>query len=105
MNSHTDNRRTLTEFGNGNNWKLCKVVKTKQDCILGRHYHKLKDESFMLVFGEGRIKLNEEQFTNMILFDEYFVPANVQHEFILKKNSILIGLSSKEFDPDDDYRL
>ena len=103
MNSHTDNRRTIAEFGNGGNWKLCKVIKTKEDCILGNHYHKKKDESFMLIEGTGHIKIVEWS-SVMELFKEYFVPANIRHEFHLTKNSVLIGLCSHEFDSEDECR-
>lgn len=104
MNSHTDNRRSIVEFGNGNDWKLCKVIKTKEDCILGNHYHKKKNESFMLITGNGEIKIGEEQFVDMELFKEYFVAANTRHEFHLTKDSVLIGLCSEEFDPNDECR-
>jgi len=110
MNSHTDERRTLIEFGDNGNWKLCKVVEVKKDCILGKHYHKEKDESFMLVSGSGTIQVDSPNEIvphireKMKLFKEYFVPANMIHEFSLTKNSILIGLCSKEFDPKDDYQ-
>lgn len=103
MNLHTDERRTLIEFGNGKDWKLCKIIKVKRDCILGKHYHKKKDESFMLVKGKGWIKIGSIQ-NDMELFKEYLVPANIIHEFSLAKNSILIGLCSKEFNPGDDYQ-
>lgn len=109
MNSHTDERRTLVEFGNNRNWRLCKVVETKEDCILGKHYHKKKVESFMLVSGSGTIQIDTANEIvphvkeTMELFKEYFVSNNMLHEFFLKKGSILIGLCSKEFDPNDDY--
>lgn len=102
MSAHTDKRRTLTEFGVGKTWKVCKIIATKEDCVLGRHYHKRKDESFMLVAGQGRIKIGDQLFT-MKLFEEYFVLRYIKHEFTLTKGSILIGLCSEEFDPNDDY--
>jgi mannose-6-phosphate isomerase-like protein (cupin superfamily) len=104
MSSHSDNRRTITEFGNGSNWKLCKVIKIKEDCILGKHYHKKKNESFMLAEGSGKIGINDEEPTEMQLFKEYFVPTDMKHEFHLTKCSLLIGLSSEEFDPNDECR-
>ena len=94
---HEDNRRTLTEFGNGKDWRLCKVVIIKKDCVLGNHHHKEKDESFMLIKGTGYF--NKEE---MILFKEYFVSRGTVHEFFLTENSILISLATKEFDPDDE---
>ena len=94
---HEDNRRTLTEFGNGKDWRLCKVVIIKEDCVLGNHYHKEKDESFMLIKGTGYF--NKEE---MILFKEYFVSRGTVHEFFLTGDSILISLATKEFDSDDE---
>lgn len=100
---HTDNRRMLTEFGNGKNWKVCKIIEAKEDCILGKHYHKKKDESFMLIKGTGEIKTAGGNPHKMQLFEEYFVPAYIRHEFFLIAGSILIGLCSEEFNPKDDY--
>ena len=104
MNSHTDDRRTLLEFGNNGKWSLCKVVKTKQDCVLGKHYHKEKVESFMLIDGDGDIRVGSQDFEPMELFREYYIPKNIMHEFKLSKDSILLGLCDKEFDQNDDYR-
>lgn len=98
---HEDNRRILTEFGNGKDWKVCKVIQTKEDCVLGKHYHREKDESFMLVRGKGEVKITK-QFEDMELFKEYYVPAGTIHEFYLTKGSILVGLCSKEFNPNDE---
>jgi dTDP-4-dehydrorhamnose 3,5-epimerase-like enzyme len=104
MNSHTDERRTLVEFGNGTDWKLCKVIKTHKDCVLGNHYHEEKIESFMLVSGGGTIKINGFMTEDMELFKEYFISENIMHEFNLTKDSILIGLCNKEFDLQDEHR-
>jgi len=101
---HEDNRRTLVEFGNNGVWKLCKVLMIKQDCVLGKHYHKEKVESFLLVKGEGKIKLGGDLMKDMEVLTEYFVPKNISHEFLLRKDSILIGLCSKEFNIQDDYK-
>jgi dTDP-4-dehydrorhamnose 3,5-epimerase-like enzyme len=103
MNSHTDERRTLVEFGNGTDWKLCKVIKTHKDCVLGNHYHKKKIESFMLVMGSGTIKIDNST-KEMELFKEYFITQNIMHQFDLAKDSILIGLCNKEFDLQDEHR-
>ena len=99
---HEDNRRALTEFGNGRTWKVCKVIEAKENCYLGNHYHKKKDESFMLIKGDGEIKTGGNSH-KMQLFEEYFVPAYIRHEFFLITGSILIGLCSEEFNPKDDY--
>ena len=102
MSTHTDKRRTLTEFGIGGVWKVCKVIKTYEACLLGEHYHKNKDESFMLVAGDGYITQGDKV-TVMQPFKEYFVQRGTLHAFDLSKDALLIGLCTKEFDPTDDY--
>ena len=106
MNSHTDSRRDLIEFGNYNkDWVLCKVIIAKEDCVLGNHYHENKNECFMLIHGAGRIRLNNDSFKDMELYEEYFVHKTVIHEFILTKGSKLICLCDQEFDPKDEYKI
>lgn len=104
MSCHKNEKRTLTEFGEGKIWKVAKVIKMRKDDVLGNHYHKLKDECFMLVSGSGNMSIRGKK-QKMILFNEYFVNKNDVHSFELKKGSILVGLCSEVFNPDDDYKF
>lgn len=104
---HEDDRRILESFPEA------KIIKAKQDCIIGQHYHKIKTEKFFLVEGEGILKettnespikswLNIEQ---MPIGKHYHIFPNIYHEFHLKKGAVLIGINSHPYDPTDDYKL
>ena len=99
-----DERRKLSEFGNGANWKVCKVLEAKQACFVGNHYHKLKDEMFVLLSGSGTFVVEKE---TIVEFAPYsvLVKRGQYHSFFLKKGSILLGLASELHDPSDDYKI
>lgn len=99
-----DTRRKLSEFGNGGTWKVCKVLETKSDCRVGGHYHKLKDEMFVLLEGAGVFDVG----TTINFYQapySVFVPRGIPHTFDLKKGSVLIGLATELHDPTDDYKI
>ena len=99
-----DGRRKLSEFGNGGNWKVCKVLEAKEDCWVGNHYHKLKDEMFVLLEGSGTFVLEEETRFQHAPFS-LFVKRGQYHAFNLTKGSVLLGLASELHDPEDDYKV
>lgn len=99
-----DDRRRLSEFGEGRIWKVCKVIQVKEDSWVGTHYHKLKDEMFVLLEGSGTFVMeNETRFEHAPF--SLFVPRNNYHAFNLKKGSVLIGLSTELHDSKDDYKI
>lgn len=99
-----DERRKLSEFGNGGNWKVCKVLEFKQDAWVGNHYHKNKDEMFLLIDGAGVFVIGENTFIKQAPYS-VLVSAGQYHAFKLDKGSVLICLASQEHDPKDDYQL
>lgn len=99
-----DHRRALSEFGNGGTWKVCKYLEITEDCLIGDHYHKNKDESFFLAKGSGTVNLSSFAYpVEAPCFID--VPRGIYHSFNLEKGSILIGLASEEHDPNDDHKL
>jgi mannose-6-phosphate isomerase-like protein (cupin superfamily) len=96
---HEDNRRRLTSFPEA------KMLEVKEDCILGKHYHKIKTERFLLSCGEATLTIQNKEPVNIEIGKIYTVNPGEMHTFNIKKGSILIGLNSKEFDPSDDYRV
>jgi len=99
---HEDERRILED------WPEAKTITAKEDCVLGNHYHKLKTEKFILIQGEGEIKLDTGFGSikrKMKIGRLYTVMPFQQHTFTLTKGSVLIGLCSEKFDPSDDYKL
>lgn len=98
-----DVRRKLSEFGDGGTWKVCKILEAKTDCRVGDHYHKLKDEMFVLLEGSGMFHVGGNGSSRQAPYS-VFVPRGTYHAFDLKKGSVLIGLATELHDPYDDYK-
>lgn len=99
---HEDQRRLLIEFGGGRNWKACKFIVVKQDCVLGDHWHDQKDECFLIV-GDGLCYVGDKIITTSGA-TVIEVPKGTWHKFELKDGALIIGLASEEFDPKDDHK-
>lgn len=106
---HEDDRRALYELGEGGNWKVCKYIEAKEQCVLGNHYHKNKDELFLLVKGRGCFYYGSEHegFIEKIEVAPFSLLINrdTYHTFVLDPGSILICLASELHDPKDDYKI
>ena len=94
---HSDDRRDLKSFAEG------KLLFAKQDTVVGRHYHKRREELFSLLRGEGTLYLDNE-ILPMEIGGLYQVKPGRYHEFHLKAGSVLVGLNSHPYDPTDDYK-
>ena len=94
---HEDNRRILED------WPEAKFITAKQDCILGDHYHKVKTEKFILVKGECTAAIGSD-FIIMKIGQLYTIEPNTRHTFELTAGSVLIGLCSRAYDPQDDCK-
>lgn len=103
IHRHIDKRRILTEWVKDFPVKNCKALETLEDCELGNHYHKEKDEIFYLFKGSGEVTLNglTEPLNEG---DTVFVGRETKHTFNLKKGSILLEAGTKPFDKTDDYK-
>lgn len=105
MIAHEDERRILESFPEA------KIIKVKQDCIIGEHYHKIKTEQFILCDGKCKLVVKNvggirmEGKFNMKKGELYIIPPNTYHEFHIEKDSVLIGINSHPYDPTDDYKL
>lgn len=100
---HEDERRTLVEWVKDIPFKSAKIVIAKNDLPLGEHYHNNKDEVFYLLKGNGTMKLDgvENKFTEG---DCIFVKRGTMHTFILTAGSILLGVGTEPFDPNDEIQ-
>jgi D-lyxose ketol-isomerase len=101
--TNEDERRKLFSFPEG------KVLDIKKDCVVGRHYHKIKTEFFLLSRGACTMLLKplsggELDSTEMRIGELYRIKPFQYHEFHIKKGSILVGLNSHVYNPDDDYK-
>lgn len=95
--SHSDFRRDLFSFPEA------KLIRANADTVIGRHYHKIKEELFILSEGECQMRLGVSEI-QMEIGKVYEVSPGTYHEFSLKKGSVLIGLNSRPYDASDDYR-
>lgn len=104
---HEDERRALYSFPEA------KVLEVKEDCVLGKHYHKKKTEVFILTKGECWLKKQymksdnpKSSFNNDLEIGELIViNPFTYHEFHIKAGSVLVGLNSLPFTGDDDFTL
>lgn len=116
MFTHEDNRRTLIEWATGE-FKVAKVLIAKEDCVVGDHWHRNKDETFYLLMGGGLITLGDITSTcgswvgfplkegvpiGGNILPEIHVPRGTYHRFELTKGSILLGVGTEAFDPKDE---
>jgi quercetin dioxygenase-like cupin family protein len=100
--SHSDERRDLQSFPEA------KVITLKKDATIGGHYHKLKDEHFILSEGAGYLRTGaglEQWQERMQIGRIYTVKAGTPHWFELSAGSVLVGLNSRLFDKSDDYQV
>lgn len=103
---HEDERRILESFPEA------KIIKVKQDCVIGEHYHKIKTEKFILCEGKCKVvvKSVDSDFVmtakhKMKIGELCTILPNTYHEFHIEKDSVLIGINSHPYDPTDDYKL
>ena len=101
QNYHEDERRTLTSipYKDGE----LKVIITKEDCVLGNHYHKIKREEFTLIEGESIITIDGTG-TKMPCGEIFTIQPNQIHSFLISKDSILMCICSHTYNDKDDYR-
>lgn len=100
-----DHRRSLYEFGEGK-WKCAKYIEVKDDCEIGGHYHLKKDECFLLLEGEMKVKVG--QGVELKVFTVHApavveVPKGMYHSFTVKRGSKIVGLMSEKYNKQDDH--
>lgn len=104
MFTHEDSRRVLFEL-TGGTFKAAKLLIAKSGCIVGDHYHRNKEERFLLVRGRAQaVIIGDDAERDIKAPREWIVPPNTYHKFWLEEGSILLGTASKEFDPDDEVK-
>lgn len=107
-----DSRRKLFEFGKGYNWKIGKYIEVTEDCKIGGHYHKNKDELFLIVSGKIGYSLSDVNNGGNAAIIQYaekgeciIVPRNTYHNFYCSAGTIIIGLATELHDDNDDNKL
>lgn len=101
---HEDNRRTIIEWAVGS-WRVCKALVAKAGCVVGDHYHRNKDEVFLLLSGHARrVVVGEQEWADVAAPFVWQVPRGAYHRFELTEGSVLIGVGTEEFDEADEIR-
>jgi quercetin dioxygenase-like cupin family protein len=100
-----DERRLLIDWAGGSDIRAVKAVEILEEAVVGDHYHRYKDEMFLLLKG----KFIHLEVGALLLFNveapyRIFVPKLTYHKFICEKGSILLGVATKEFDPNDEVK-
>jgi mannose-6-phosphate isomerase-like protein (cupin superfamily) len=104
VTTHTDERRTIIDWGEGQ-IATVKALTMKQDATVGDHYHRNKDEHFLLLSGHAyQIVIGGEVYKHVVGPAEFHVPRNTYHRFELMAGSILLGTASEAFDPTDEIK-
>ena len=99
-----DERRCLIEWLDDTDVCSLKALTMKSDGIVGKHYHKNKDEYFLLLTGTAKkVIIGTEEYTNVSAPFKWVVPKNTYHSFDLEGGSILLSAATKPFTPGDDY--
>lgn len=101
---HTDQRRTLHEWAVGE-FKTAKVIYVKQQTAIGDHYHKKKDEHFFLAKGTIKVlTIGSLVLKNIHAPHAFTVERGEYHKFVMTKGSILFGVTTELFDPEDEIK-
>jgi quercetin dioxygenase-like cupin family protein len=101
---HEDGRRKLVEFAQGE-FHCCKALIAKEGCVVGQHYHRNKDEAFLLLTGRAsRVVVGPSLWEDVAAPFVWQVPRGEYHAFYLDPGSVLVGTATEAFDPEDEIK-
>lgn len=99
---HEDDRRKLYEWASGE-FKIAKALVIKCPCSVGDHYHRHKDEVFLLLFGHAsKIVIGEKEWLDVAAPFACEVPRGTYHRFDLQGGSVLLGTATEAFAQSDE---
>lgn len=99
---HEDSRRKLIEWASGS-FQVAKALVAKCCCSVGDHYHRHKDESFLLLSGRASVIIvGDKEWRDVSAPFACEVPRNTYHRFDLEAGSVLLGTGTEAFDPMDE---
>lgn len=116
LNSHRDNRGSFTEFMRTESHGQFSVNISKPHIVKGNHYHHTKHEKFLVVSGEGIIRLRKLNDTEIYSFNVsgenlqvVEIPAGYTHniENTGETDMVTIMWANENFDPQnpDTYQM
>ena len=97
-------RRLLYEWNINFLSKSIKLIVLNPGSIVGNHYHKNKDELFILINGcINKLVLGKKTYYNLKKQTAWLVKKNTFHKFFCKKKTTIICLATERFDHNDDF--
>lgn len=101
-----NNKRTLIEWVQNTSFCSAKAIIAKSEEPIGKHYHKKKNEIFLLLKGKAKkAVIGKTEQKNVKAPHLWICPKGTYHSFQLKKKSILLGVADKPFDSEDEYNI
>lgn len=103
---NNDERRTLIEWISDTPFCMAKAVLVKTHSVIGNHYHKEKNETFLLLQGYAlRVVIGDTVQGGVHAPALFEVPKGAFHSFELEAGSILLGVADRPHDPEDEIRM
>lgn len=104
FNKNLDSRRNLYDWNVDFTCKSIKLIELFPGNTVGKHYHKEKEELFILTNGVlDKIIIGTKEFFNIKSPAAWLIKKGVYHEYNTKNKITLLCLASKEFDSKDDF--
>ena len=89
-----DERGTLVQLVR-DGYSQVNIIRSKAGYKRGGHYHKLNNEAFYLIEGALDLVVRKKGRVESYSFcseDMFMIPAEVAHDFIFKKDTILVSM-------------
>ena len=104
-NISNNDRRILTDWDVNINCKSIKLINIYSNSTVGDHYHKDKDELFILINGEiSELKVGDFKKTNVTSPSAWIVKRGCYHKFTNLNPVTLMCLSTETFNKNDDFK-
>ena len=104
VQTNKDIRRDLHDWDINFDCKSIKLIYLNPGNTVGKHYHKNKDELFVLTDGTlNEIIIDNEKYSNVKSPACWLVPKGTFHEYYSDSKITLLCLASEVFNPKDDF--
>lgn len=100
-----DQRGSLVQLATGN-WKQVNVLFIKRDETFGGHYHKVKEELFVVMRGDVGVQVTKDKRGRVYHYhagDSFVIEAGDVHTILAYEDSQLIELLTEVYSKDDTY--
>lgn len=99
-----DERRKLYDWDVNFNCKSIKLIYLNPGNTVGKHFHKKKDELFVLSNGNLKmVKIGDTSYYEVKAPAAWIIPKETYHEYFSEEQITLLCLASEKFDHSDDF--